>query len=59
MKKLDPNLVHAETTEYAILHSGQSAKCGCTMTMPHSHLVAGFKCECEKGVPELPKESLT
>lgn len=24
-------------------------QCGCTIKTPHSHLVAGHNCECEKG----------
>lgn len=27
--------------------------CGCSNEYPHSHLVAGLSCECEKGNPNL------
>lgn len=26
--------------------------CGCSITVPHSHLIAGYQCECEKGRPK-------
>lgn len=30
--------------------------CGCVIEIPHSHLVIGYECPCEKGIPE---ETLT
>ncbi len=30
-------------------YDGYQCKCGCTEKTPHSHLVVGKSCECEKG----------
>ena len=43
------------TTNTVSFKGGVPARCGCTMTYPHSHLVTGHECDCEKGVPENPK----
>ena len=38
-------------------YDGYRCRCGCTISTPHSHLVVGQSCECEKGNPLLIKEN--
>lgn len=41
------------TSSTTTVQSGPPFPCGCTDIHPHSHLVAGHECPCEKGRPEL------
>ena len=34
-------------------YDGYRFRCGCTIKIPHSHLVVGQSCECEKGETKL------
>ena len=40
--------------DYSDHYTPTSNRCGCTIQYPHSHLVAGHTCECEKGSNPYP-----
>lgn len=41
--------------DYSNKYTPTINKCSCTIEYPHSHLVAGYQCECEKGSPKNTK----